>query len=85
MARDHRKLEAFLLADELFIMVSGASKRFPPDERYVLTSQLRRAALSAPTNIVEGAACRHEGQFVEHLNRSFGSLRETGYLLNVAW
>lgn len=84
MSRDHRKLDAFQLADEYLLMVYRATRHFPKEERFCLTSQIRRAALSVPSNIVEGCACQHEGQYLEHLNRAFGSLREAGYQMSVA-
>jgi len=48
------KLEIWKLADELAFKVYMVTKQFPKDELYGITSQLRRAALSIPTNIVEG-------------------------------
>lgn len=84
MARDHRKLDAFQLADRFLLTVYRVTRGFPREELFVLTSQVRRAALSVPSNIVEGCGCAHEGQYVEHLNRARGSLREAGYQLDVA-
>ncbi len=72
------------MADRLLFEVYGTTKTFPKEELFVLTSQIRRAALSVPLNIVEGAACRHEKEFLQHLNRAFASLREVGYQLSVA-
>jgi four helix bundle protein len=83
MSRDHRKLDAFNLADEFLLMTYRATREFPKEAMFCLTAQLRRAALSVPSNIVEGCACHHESQYIEHLNRAFGSLREAGYQMTV--
>lgn len=84
MSRDHRKLDAFHLADAFVLQVYEVTRKFPRSEDWILTAQIRRAAVSCPSNIVEGCACRTEAQYVEHLNRAFGSLREAGYQLDLA-
>ena len=84
MPRKHRKLDAFRLADELAIAVYFASADFPPHERYGLQSQLRRAAVSTPTNIVEGCARESEGDYLRFLYIALGSAREALYLMSVA-
>lgn len=84
MSRDHRKLRAFELADELVIDVYRATARFPPAELYGIVSQMRRAAVSVPTNIVEGCARRTQKEFVHFLVTAFASLREVGYLIGLS-
>lgn len=84
MSRDHRKLRAFALVDSLVMAVYDLTDSFPKAEQFVLTSQMRRAALSAASNIVEGAARPGHTEFVHFLNMSLGSLRELGYQLTVA-
>lgn len=58
-----------------------ASKKFPKDELYGITSQLRRAALSIILNYIEGYARVGEKQFANFLNIAYGSLKEAKYLL----
>jgi len=61
-----------------------ATTRFPVEERYGLTSQLRRAVLSVPTNIAEGSKRVSRQDYARFLNVAEGSLAETEYLLMVA-
>lgn len=84
MARDHRKLEVFKIADELAILMYRSTASFPASERYGLQSQLRRAAVSIPTNIVEGCARDSERDYLRFLDIAFGSARELVYLISVA-
>lgn len=84
MSRNYRSLRVFVLADALVIDVYHASRGFPPDERFGLRSQIRRAATSAATNIVEGSTRRSDKAYVTFLETALGSASETGYLLSVA-
>ena len=84
MSRDHRKLDAFQLADEMTLRVYGSTREFPRSEIYGLRAQLRRAAVSVPTNIVEGCARQSEGDFARFLDVAFASSREVIYLLSLA-
>ena len=77
--RDHTKLRAFELADELVIAIYAATRRFPSEERFTLTSQLRRASISVASNIVEGCARSSEADFLHFLAVAFGSAREVEY------
>jgi four helix bundle protein len=82
--RDHRKLRAFELADEFAIAVYAATKTFPKEEQFGLTSQIRRAAVSIASNIVEGSARHSQADYVRFLDMAFGSVREVQYQLTIA-
>ncbi len=82
--RDHRKLEIFQLADQLVVDVYEHTRGFPTEELYGLVSQMRRCAVSAAANIVEGCGRRTEAEFDRFLDISFGSLRELGYFIDLS-
>ena len=82
--RDHTKLRAFELADELAILIYGITKNFPREEIYGLTSQMRRAAVSAASNIVEGCARESQVEYLRFLEIAFGSLRELHYQVDLS-
>jgi four helix bundle protein len=82
--RDHRKLFAFQKADTLVLATYTWSRRLPVEERYTLRSQILRAAVSIPANIVEGSARASHGEYVNHLSVALGSAAELAYLLRLA-
>jgi len=82
--RDHMKLRAFELADELAIIIYRITKDFPKEEIYGLTAQMRKAAISVPSNIVEGYAIESLSEYVRFLEIAFGSLRELYYQFTLA-
>ncbi len=65
-------------------MIYTLTKAFPKDETYGLASQLRRAAVSAPSNISEGAAGRSQEQFKNYFSIAIGSLNEVSTQLEIA-
>ena len=79
-----KSLEVWKLADELARALYHATKAFPASELYALTSQLRRAGLSIPTNIVEGYARSGDKELGRFLDIALGSLAEVKYLLHFA-
>lgn len=82
--RDHHKLKAFNLADELAVLIYQVTRGFPKEEIYGLTSQMRRAAVSVPSNIVEGCARESQAEYLRFLEIAFGSLRELHYQYGLA-
>jgi four helix bundle protein len=82
--RDHTKLRAFELADEVVLLIYRATREFPKEKMYGLTSQMRRAAVSVPSNIVEGCARESQAEYLRFLEIAFGSLRELHYQLGLS-
>ena len=82
--RDHRNLRAFELADKTALALYEATRRFPRDEQFGLTSQMRRAAVSVASNIVEGCARSSEADFQRFLDMAYGSARELEYHVSLA-
>jgi four helix bundle protein len=77
----YKKIIAWQSAHQFALKVYAISKQFPKEELYGVTSQLRRAALSVPTNIVEGTARQGQRELKNFLNIALGSLAESEYLL----
>lgn len=82
--KGYKKLEAWKKAHNLTILIYKYTEDFPKNEAYSMTSQLRRAALSVSTNMVEGQASTSKKVFLNFLNMANRSLVETEYLLEVA-
>jgi len=70
------KLEAWQLAVELAERVYKATSQFPDNERFGLTSQMRRSAVSISSNIAEGSGRASDGDFARFLEIAYGSLME---------
>jgi len=75
--RGHTKLRAFRLADELALLAYRVTSRFPREELYGLTAQMRRAAISIPSNIAEGCARDKSGRLPSFSLYSFRVIERT--------
>jgi len=84
MSKDYRRILAWQKCDTFAFAVYGASRSFPREELYGMTSQVRRAALFAPTNIVEGCGRRTQRDYLTFFNRAETSVEEAGYLIDFA-
>ena len=76
MTRPHYKLEAWKSAMALVSSIYQITRSFPKEELYGLTSQMRRAAVSIPSNLAEGAARTGQKEFAQLLSIAKGSLSE---------
>ena len=82
--RPHHELRVWQDAMELVTRIYSVTNTFPADERYGLTSQIRRASVSVPSNIAEGAAKGGRKEFIHFLIISRGSLSELDTQLRIA-
>jgi four helix bundle protein len=74
--RNYRELFAWQKAFDLAIVLYKATDCFPTEEKYGLTSQIRKAAISIPSNIAEGEGRKSRAEFRHFLSIAHGSLRE---------
>ena len=84
MARDHRKLRVFHDAHKLTLAIYRHTKGFPKDEWFGMRAQMRRAAVSVPSNVVEGNARRTTADYLHFLCIALGSACELHYLAGLA-
>jgi four helix bundle protein len=83
--KTHRDLSAWSGSMKLAVDLYRITNKFPNDEKFGLTGQVRRAAVSIAANISEGAARKHTKEFIQFLRFSFGSLSELETLLIIAY
>jgi four helix bundle protein len=83
-SRPHQRLDVWQDAMTLVEAVYRFSKTFPPAERFALTSQIRRAAISVPSNLAEGAARRSTPEYLRFLSIARGSLSELDTQIQIA-
>lgn len=82
--RDYKKIMAWQLSDDLTVAIYEATRAFPREEVYGLTSQLRRAAYSIPANIAEGASRSGLKDYLNFLFIARGSCSEAQYFIHLA-
>lgn len=84
MRRAHKDLEVWKESMQLAASIYNVTEKFPKTEIYGLTSQMRRAAVSVPSNIAEGAARASVKEFMQFLNIAGGSLSELDTQITLA-
>jgi four helix bundle protein len=82
--KDFRQLKVWEKSHQLALAIYKATKAFPKEELYGLTSQIRRASMSIPTNIAEGCGRNTDREFARFLQIAMGSASETEYQLILA-
>ena len=82
--QDFKKLQVWQKSHDLTLRMYELTSRFPREEMYGLTNQIRRACASIPTNIAEGCGRGSSADFARFLHIAMGSLSETEYLILLA-
>ncbi len=78
--KNFKELIVWKKAHENALLVYNGTKGFPKEEQFGITSQIRRAAVSVPTNIAEGCGRFTQKDFAHYLQTAFGSAQEVEYL-----
>ncbi len=82
--KSYRDLEVWKKAMDLTVAIYQLTEAFPESQRYGLSSQIQRAAVSVPSNIAEGHGRGHRKEYVHHLWMANGSLKELETQLTLA-
>jgi four helix bundle protein len=82
--KDHKDLDVWKKSMDIVVNIYSITEDFPKDEIYGLTSQIRRAAVSIPSNIAEGAARNTDKEFMQFLHIALGSASEVETQLIIA-
>ncbi len=82
--KTHKDLEVWKRSIQMVTKIYKETTNFPKEELYGITSQIRRSAISVPSNISEGAGRNHTKEFIQFLHISMGSLAELETQLIIA-
>jgi four helix bundle protein len=82
--RNYKNIDAWILTDDLTVLIYECTRSFPKEELYGLTSQLRRAASSVPANIAEGSARGTKKDYLHFLYIARASLTEAHYFVHLS-
>jgi len=82
--RNYRDLQVWEKAHALTLAIYACTRSFPADERFGLTSQLRRSCASIPANLAEGCGRRSDGEMARYIQIAMGSAAELSYHLLLA-
>ena len=85
MTRNYKKIIAWQRAHRLTVIIYQITYTFPPEEKFALSSQFRRAAYSVPSNIAEGSGRNTKKEYLQFLHIAFASLKELEYFLLLAF